>query len=86
MDKPNALSHWEDHAVQIQDNNKMVLIIPPEQIASTTLYITTDTDDIRNHIHDATVRIWESDFITLCKKHGICEDQDGLLFTRSGKM
>ena len=32
------------------------------------------------------VRIQESDVITLCKKHGICEDQDGILFTRSGKM
>ena len=64
----------------------MVLIIPPEQIASTTLHIATDADDIRNHIRDATVRIRESDVITLCKKHRICEDQDGILFTRSGKM
>ena len=70
----------------IQDDNKMVLVIPPEQITSTTLQIATDTDDIRNHIRDATVRIRESDVIMLCKKHGICEDQDGLLFTRSGKV
>ena len=42
--------------------------------------------DIRNRIPDTTVRIRESDIITLCKKHGICEDQDGLLFTRSGKL
>ena len=59
MDKPNALSLQEDHAVGIQDDNKMVLIIPPEQIASTTLHIATD---------------------------GICEDRDGILFTRSGKI
>ena len=64
----------------------MVLIIPPEQIASTTLQIATDADDIRNRIQDATVRIRESDVITLYKKHGICEDRDGILFTRSGKM
>ena len=86
MGKPDALSRQEDHAVGIQDDNKMVLIIPPEQIASTTLYIATNADDIRNRIQDATVRIRESDIITLCKKHGICEDQDGILFTRSGKM
>ena len=64
----------------------MVLAIPPEQIASTTLQIATDADDIRNRIRDAMVRMRESDVITLCKKHGICEDRDGILFTRSGKM
>ena len=47
MGKPDALSHREDHAVGIQDDNKMVLVIPPEQIASTTLHIATDADDIR---------------------------------------
>ena len=84
--KPDALSRREDHAVGIQDDNKMVLVIPPEQIASTTLQIATNADDIRNHIRDATVQIRESDVITLCKKHGICEDRGGILFTRSGKM
>ena len=74
MGKPDALSCQEDHAVVIQDDNKMVLIIPPEQITSTTLQIATDADDIRNCIQDATVRIQESDVITLCKKHRICED------------
>ena len=86
MGKPDALSRREDHAVGIQDDNKMVLIIPPEQIASTTLQIATNADDIRNRIRDATVRIRESDVIILCKKHGICEDRDGILFTKSGKM
>ena len=78
MGKPDALSGREDHAVEIQDDNKMVLVIPPEQIASTTLHIATDADNIRNHIRDAMVQIQESDVITLCKKHGICEDRDGL--------
>ena len=50
MGKPNALSRREDHAVGIQDDNKMVLVNPPEQIASTTLHIATDADNIRNHI------------------------------------
>ena len=86
MGKPDALSCREDHTVGIQDDNKRVLVIPPEQITSTTLHIATDADDIRNCIWDATVHIRESDVITLCKKHGICEDQDGILFTRSGKM
>ena len=65
MGKPDALSCREDHAVGIQDDNKMVLVIPPEQITSTTLHIATDADDIRNHIWDATVQIRESDVITL---------------------
>ena len=39
----------------IQDDNKMVLVIPPEQITSTTLQIATDADDIRNHVRDTTV-------------------------------
>ena len=55
MGKPDALSCWEDHAVGIQDDNEMVLVIPPEQIASTTLHIATDADDIRNHIWDAMI-------------------------------
>ena len=86
MGKPDALSRREDHSAGIQDDNKMVLVIPPEQIASTTLQIATNADDIRNRIRDATVRIRESDIITICKKLGICEDRDGILFTRSGKM
>ena len=57
MGKPDVLSRRKDHAVGIQDDNKMVLVIPPEQIASTTLHIATDADDIRNRIRDATVRI-----------------------------
>ena len=57
MGKPDPLSHREDHSVGIQDDNKMVLVIPPEQIASTTLQIATDADDIRNRIRDATVQI-----------------------------
>ena len=55
MGKHDALSRREDHAVGIQDNNKMVLVIPPEQITSTTLQIATDADDIRNCIRDAMV-------------------------------
>ena len=57
MGKPDTLSRREDHAVGIQDDNKMVLVIPPEQITSTTLHIATDADDIRNRIRDATVQI-----------------------------
>ena len=85
MGKSDALSCREDHAVGIQDDNKMVLIIPPEWIAS-TLHIATDVDNIRDCIRDATVQIRESDVITLCKKHRVCEERDGILFTRSGKM
>ena len=55
MGKADALSRREDHSVGIQDDNKMVLVIPPEQIASTTLQIATDADDIRDRIRDATV-------------------------------
>ena len=55
--KAGVLSHQEDHAVGIQEDHKMVLIIPPEQITSTTLQIATDADDIRNHIRDTMVQI-----------------------------
>ena len=57
MGKPDPLSCREDHAVGIQDNNKMVLVIPQEQITSTTLHIATDADNIRNRIRDAMVQI-----------------------------
>ena len=74
MGKPDALSRRDDYAVGIQDDNKMVLIIPPERIASTTLHIETDSDEIRTQIRNTTIRIRELDIIGLCKKHGICEE------------
>ena len=53
MGKPNALSRQEDHTVGIQDDNKMVLIIPPEQITSTTLHIATDADNTEHALLQA---------------------------------
>ena len=56
MGKPDALSRREDHAMRIQDNNKMVLVIPPEQIASTTLHIETDSDEIQSNPESEMLR------------------------------
>ena len=37
MEKPDALSRWEDHAEGIEDDNKGVVVITPDKIRTTIL-------------------------------------------------
>ena len=46
MTKPDALSRREDHAVEIEDDNKGIAVITPDKIR-TTIHITDDGDILK---------------------------------------
>ena len=81
MGKVDTLSHHEDHAVGVADNNKGVMVISPSQVHSLPL-----VDDIRKRIFDALVTQTETEVYCLCKEKGICEEHDGFLYDPSGQM
>ena len=81
MGKADALSHHEDHAVSVADDNKGVMVISPSQICSLPLI-----DDIRKRIFDALVTWTETEVYCLCKEKGICEEHNGFLYDSSGRM
>ena len=67
MGKADALSHREDHAVGVADDNKGVTVISPDQIR-------TITPDLKSLIFDALVTRTETEVYRLCKEKGICEE------------
>ena len=81
MGKADALSHREDHAVGVADNNKGVTVIPPSQVRSLPII-----DNIRKKIFDALVIWTETEVYRLCKEKEICEEHNGFLYNSSGRM
>ena len=81
MGKVDALSHHEDHAVSVADDNKRVTVISPSQVRSLPL-----VDDIRKRIFDTLVTRTKTEVYCLCKEKGICEEHDGFLYDSSGRM
>ena len=81
MGKADALSHHEDHAVSVADDNKGVTVISPSQVCSLPII-----DDIRKKIFDTLVTWTETEVYHLCKEKGICEEHDGFLYDSSGRM
>ena len=81
MGKADALSHCEDHAVGVADDNKGVMVISPSQVRSLPL-----VDNIQKKIFDALVTWTETEVYHLCKEKGICEEHDGFLYDSSGRM
>ena len=81
MGKADALSHREDHAVGVADDNKGVTVILPSQVCSLPLI-----DDIRKKIFDALVTWTETEVYRLCKEKGVCKEHDGFLYDSSGQM
>ena len=79
MAKANTLSQREDHAIEIEEDNKGILFIPPEQIHAVSTWISNAGD----HIQD---QIWE-----YTKAHDLAEsykdynEEDGIL-SRNGKI
>ena len=67
MGKADALSHREDHAVRVADDNKGIMVISPDQIR-------TITPDLKSLIFDALVTRTETEVYRLCKEKGICEE------------
>ena len=81
MEKADALSRHEDHAVGVADDNKGVTVIPPSQVHSLPLI-----DDIQKRIFDALITRTETEVYHLCKEKGICEEHDGFLYDSSSRM
>ena len=81
MGKADALSHREDHAVGVADNNKGVTVISPNQVRSLPVI-----KDINRKIFDALVTRTETEVYRLCKEKGICEERNGFLYDSSGWM
>ena len=50
MGKANALSRQEDHMIGIKDDNKGVLVIPPEHIRQNQVLICDEGDKIHKKI------------------------------------
>ena len=80
MGKADALSHREDHAVGVADDNKGVTVILPEQIC------TSSSPDLKSLIFDTLVTQTETEVFRLCKEKGICEEHDGFLYDSFGRM
>ena len=79
MAKADALSWREDHAIGIEEDNKGILFISPEQIHAVSTWIT----DAGDHIQD---QIWE-----YTKAHDLAEsyknyDEENGILSRDGKI
>ena len=81
MGKADALSHREDHAVSVADDNKGVTVISPSQVHSLPII-----NNVRKKIFDALVTRTETEVYRLCKEKGICEEHNSFLYNSSGRM
>ena len=84
MGKADALSRWEDHAIEIEKDNTGVLVILPEQISSVTeVHIATDADIIIDTIKDILFDLKEPDLIPLWKQYVL---KDRVFYDKNGKI
>ena len=81
MGKADTLSHCEDHAVSVANDNKGVTVISPNQVRSLPII-----NNIQERIFDALVTRTETEVYCLCKEKGICEEHDGFLYDSSSRM
>ena len=79
MGKADALSCREDHAIGVEDDNKGITVISPDQIH-------TLIPDLKTLIFDTLVTQTETEVYCLCKEKGICEEHDSFLYNSSGWM
>ena len=76
MGKANALSRCEDHMIDIEDNNKGVLVIPPEHVRQNQVLIYDEGDKIHTKIKEATSKLLESEVFTISKDW---KEEDGII-------
>ena len=53
MDKANTLAHKEDHAIEVERDNKGVTIISPDHIKAVQVH--NDAEEIKWQVFDALV-------------------------------
>ena len=85
MGKVDALSRREDHTQGVEDDNKGVIVIPPEQIRH-TLLICNEGDDIKKKVKEAMALMTSSEVKKLCEDLKICEVKEGILFDENDKL
>ena len=76
MGKANAISRREDHMIGIEDDNKGVLVIPPEHVRQNQVLICDEGDKIYKKIKDATSKLLESEVFTISKDW---KEEDGVI-------
>ena len=67
MGKANTLSRHEDHIIGIEDNNKGVLVIPPEHVRQNQVLICNEGDKIHKRIKEATSKLLELEVFIISK-------------------
>ena len=67
MGKANALSRHEDHMIGIEDDNKGVLVIPPEHVRQNKVLICNEGDKIYKKIKEMTSKLPESEVFMISK-------------------
>ena len=85
MGKPDVLSRQEDHAEGIEDDNKGVVVITPDEIR-TTILIMDEGDSLKQKNFNTTCLLSEADVQRLCKKNTICKECDGTLTDNLGRL
>ena len=76
MGKANALSRCEDHMIGIEDDNKGVLVIPPEHARQNQVLIYDEGNKIYKKIKEATSKLLESEVFTISKDW---KEEDGVI-------
>ena len=76
MGKANALSRCEDHMIGIEDDNKGVLVIPPEHVRQNQVLICNKGNKIHKKIKEATSKLLESEVFTISK---VWKEEDSII-------
>ena len=79
MAKADALSQQEDHMIGIEEDNKGIWFIPPEQIHAVSTWISDAGDHIQDQIQEYTKAH------DLAKSYKNYNEEDGILF-RDGRI
>ena len=76
MGKANALSRHADYMIGIEDDNKGVLVIPPEHVRQNQVLICDEGDKIYKKIKEVTSKLLESEVFTISKDW---KEEDGVI-------
>ena len=74
--KADALSRHEDHMMDIEDNNKGVLVIPPEYVRQNKVLICNEGNKLYKKIKEVTSKLLESEVFTISKDW---KEEDGVI-------
>ena len=76
MGKANALPKHEDHMIGIEDDNKGVLVIPPEHVRQNKVLICNEGNKIHKKINEVTSKLLKSEVFMISKDW---KEEDGII-------